>query len=614
MLQGLEYILKLQDQLSPAFMKAVGVADSAAARIQADMNKVTGSTNSFKYSINDLKSRLDSLNATRLSTHLPDVFKTATREAQKLERQIERIEGKGKNGPGGMSIGGLLGGAALLAGGGASFNTGVQQQSIARAINFTTGGNGAEAMSHLKSQSNLLGLDEAAMQQGFKTLSGGLRGLNFDLKEQQQIMGGVNKGIATFGLQGEESKRVYLALGQIASKGTVQAEELRGQIGEVVPGAFSIAAKAMGVTEQQLNKMMDTGNLMSKDFLPKFAMQMEKEFGQSAIDASSGAAANMNRFKNVLLQVKTVVGEELLPPIISVFSAIGKGIEWIVQHKDFMFPIITAIGSLILITQGWAAAQQFVNTVMKLNPIILIISLIIGLIYWIYNIIKANKNWGESLKAIWEITKSVFGLLWVPVKMFWEDLSYWFQKAWFTIKDWGETVWQYMKNLWTGIKTFFTDGWDAAKAAVNAPIETEASKQLMALEKEHGATKTAQAKELVGHIKNISDNYTKIDFSVNKGEAVKAGGVNAIGANADGKMQGLGSGIGSKISDAAKSKADGVNSGGQRNITININKQVGAEQIHVMSGADAANNIESLVREAMRRMLLSLNGNAVANA
>lgn len=596
-------------------MRAAGVADNAAARIQADMNRVTGSTNSFKYSLNDLKSRLDSLNATRMSTHIPDVFRSATREAQRLERQIERIESKGRSGGGGMSIGGLLGGAALLAGGGAAINTGIDQQSNARAINFTTGGNGAQAMSNIKSQSNILGLDELAMQQGFKTLSGGLRGLNFDLTQQESIMGGVNKGIATFGLQGEQSKRVYLALGQIASKGTVQAEELRGQIGEVIPGAFSIAAKAMGVTEQQLNKMMDTGNLMSKDFLPRFAMQMEKEFGQSAIEASSGAAANMNRFKNVLLAVKTTIAEELLPPFIKFIGWVREGITWVINNKDFVIPIITGIGSLILITQGWAAAQALVNTVMKLNPIILIISLIIGLISWVYRIIKANENWGVSLRAIWEITKSVFGLMYLPIKMFWEDLSYWFTKAWYTIKDWGETVWQYMKNIWSGIKAFFTDGWDAAKNAISTPIETEASKQLMQLEKEHGATKTAQAKELVGHIKNISDNYNKIDFSINSGTATKAGrGVTPLGASSSANKIGGLSAVGSGLGKAAQDKADGVNSGGQRNITIHIGKQIGAENIHVMSGVEAANNIESLVREAMRRMLLSLNGNAVANA
>ena len=43
-----------------------------------------------------------------------------------------------------------------------------------------------------------------------------------------------------------------LALAQMASKGTVQAEELRGQLGERLPGAFKIAAAAMGVTQAEL--------------------------------------------------------------------------------------------------------------------------------------------------------------------------------------------------------------------------------------------------------------------------------------------------------------------------------------------------------------------------
>ncbi|HLO37709.1 MAG TPA: tape measure protein, partial [Lacibacter sp.] len=281
---ALEFIMKLTDQLSPAMLRAASTVDSATARIQADINRATGGARTFTYSLQQLKDRLDSINRTRMSTHLPDVFRTATREAQRLERQIDRIENKGKS-SGGFGLGGLISTAAIAYGGREIINTGVQQQSISRAINFTTGGRGNDAMSYIKNESNSLGLNEGAMQTGFKTLSGGLRGLNFDLQQQQAIMSGVNKGVATFGLNGEASTRVYLALGQIASKGTVQAEELRGQIGEVVPGAFSIAARAMGKTERELNKMMETGNLMSKDFLPKFAAQMEKEFGQSAIDA-----------------------------------------------------------------------------------------------------------------------------------------------------------------------------------------------------------------------------------------------------------------------------------------------------------------------------------------
>lgn len=598
--------MKLNDQFSGAFMKAAGVADNAAVRIQRDMDKATGSSNKFKYSLNDLKAKLDSINATRMSTHVESVFNRATKEARKLEAQIDKIEGKVKSG-GSVGLGGLISSAALLYGGNDVIKTGIQQESIARAVNFTTQGQGNAAMGFIKNQSSDLGLDESAMQLGFKTLSGGLRGLNFDLKQQQDIMSGVNKGIATFGLQAEGSKRVYLALGQIASKGTVQAEELRGQIGEVIPGAFSIAAKSMGVTEQQLNKLMDKGELMSKDFLPRFAMQMEKEFGQSAIDASSGAAANMNRFSNTMLSVKTVLAKELLPPFITLMGWIRTGIEWIAEHKNFVIPLVAGIASVILVTQGWALAQSVVNTVMKANPIILVIGLIIALVVWIYEIMKANKNWGVSLKAIWEITKSVFALMAIPVKMFWEDLTYWFTKAWYTIQDWGERVWQFMKNLWAGVKAFFTDGWSAAKAAVNQTIHTEAEVKIAALEKEHGAKNKQYGNEFIAEIKSIASNYNKIDFSIAKGKGstnpLTSNGVSTQGAN-----------LSAGLSTTAKDKADNVNSGGQRSIVININKQVGAENIHVMNGAEAANNIEVLVREAMRRMLLSLNGKTVANA
>lgn len=47
-------------------------------------------------------------------------------------------------------------------------------------------------------------------------------------------------------LSKDQMDGVFLALGQMISKGKVQAEELRGQLGERLPGAFDMAAKAMG--------------------------------------------------------------------------------------------------------------------------------------------------------------------------------------------------------------------------------------------------------------------------------------------------------------------------------------------------------------------------------
>ena len=593
-------------------MKAAGVADNAAARIQNDMNKVTGSTNTFKHSLGDVKGSLDKINSTRMSTHIPESFRTATKEAEKLERQMDRIEGKGKRGPGGFGLGGILAGIGAY---------GLGQQVIGGAAEREQQRIGFGVMTgSQKTGDKLLG-DLVNMGAATPFESGDLiknaeimKAFGIETKDilpTMQMLGDVSRGHA------DKLSALSLAYSQVMSTGRLMGQDLLQMINQGF-NPLQIISQKTGISMAVLKQKMEDGQISAAMVTDAFRLATGEGgmFHNMMLKQSETMGGKWSTLVDNVKQKLIRLGEILSPIIKWVIELTNK----IIESTPTMIAIAAAIGvvatsiyGVTWATNAWAFATRVVNAVLKANPIIFVISLIIGLILWIRAVIKANENWGTSLKAIWEITKSVFGVMWVPVKMFWEDLSYWFMKAWYTIKDWGETVWQYMKNLWSGIKTFFTDGWDAAKAAVNAPIETEASKQLMALEKEHGATKTAQAKELVGHIKNIADNYNKINFSFNKAAPTK-GGVNPVGANAaGGSFAGL-SGDTGKLGDAAKGKADAVNSGGQRTIVINIAKQIGAENIHVMNGAEAANNIESLVREAMRRMLLSLNGNAVANA
>jgi tape measure domain-containing protein len=51
-----------------------------------------------------------------------------------------------------------------------------------------------------------------------------------------------------------DQRGIFKALEQMLSKGNVQAEELRGQLGERLPGAIYFSAKALGVTTRELNK------------------------------------------------------------------------------------------------------------------------------------------------------------------------------------------------------------------------------------------------------------------------------------------------------------------------------------------------------------------------
>ncbi|MGE9549919.1 tape measure protein [Erwinia amylovora] len=88
------------------------------------------------------------------------------------------------------------------------------------------------------------------------------------------------KNAATFGrirgLDAEQLKGIMTAFTQMASKGRVQAEELRGQLGDRLPGAEQMFADALGVNTQQLDKLMSNGKLLSKDVLPRVSAQMKK--------------------------------------------------------------------------------------------------------------------------------------------------------------------------------------------------------------------------------------------------------------------------------------------------------------------------------------------------
>jgi len=91
------------------------------------------------------------------------------------------------------------------------------------------------------------------------------------------------------------------------SKGQVMAEELRGQLGERLPGAFQVAARAMGVTTAELGKMLESGQVVATDFLPKFAAELRKTGGDAG-DINT-FNANLGRMKNALKDVATSIGD-----------------------------------------------------------------------------------------------------------------------------------------------------------------------------------------------------------------------------------------------------------------------------------------------------------------
>lgn len=207
--------------------------------------------------------------------------------------------------------------------------------SIRNAINFVQGGaeQGAETFKFLTDLSEKLGLELVSTAQAFKLFSASAQLAGISADDTKEIFESVAGATTALGLTAEDTNGVFLALSQIISKGTVSAEELRGQIGERLPGAFELAAKSMGVTTKELNKMLEQGQLLSKDFLPKFADELKKTFSGALPEAANGAQANLNRLSNAFTNFKVNVGNIFNEAIKAGFELFGDSQDELIEKS-----------------------------------------------------------------------------------------------------------------------------------------------------------------------------------------------------------------------------------------------------------------------------------------
>lgn len=131
------------------------------------------------------------------------------------------------------------------------------------------------------------------------------------LQQIRDVFVSVTEAMANLGLGAFQQERALLALQQIASKGTVSMEELRQQLGESLPGALQLAAQSMGKTVAQFSKMVENGEVLAKDLLPKFAIEVRKAFGTGGTEIDN-TVARINRFKNAVTDLRREFGEGLL--------------------------------------------------------------------------------------------------------------------------------------------------------------------------------------------------------------------------------------------------------------------------------------------------------------
>lgn len=171
-----------------------------------------------------------------------------------------------------------------------------------------------QQLDQIYNQTQAVGLQFQETAQAAKTFFAAAQGSTL-AGEANNIFNAVAKGAAALQMSTDDVNGVFLALGQMISKGKVQAEELRGQLGERLPGAFQLAAKAMGMSTAELDKFMADGKLTAEDLLPKLAQALEEKYAAAATKAANSVQGSINRmttewelFKASVLDSEAVVG------------------------------------------------------------------------------------------------------------------------------------------------------------------------------------------------------------------------------------------------------------------------------------------------------------------
>ncbi|HAX9727339.1 TPA: tape measure protein [Escherichia coli] len=155
----------------------------------------------------------------------------------------------------------------------AIMNAGLKRDSAQRAAKFVLGDKASEAEVFIRNLADKTGLNISEGLSSYAKFAAGAQG-SMSQDETQQLFGNATAMSRLMGLSNDELNGILKAFEQMASKGKIQAEELRGQLGDRMAGAFKLFAEALGMTATELDAAMKNGKVLSADTLPKVAKQM----------------------------------------------------------------------------------------------------------------------------------------------------------------------------------------------------------------------------------------------------------------------------------------------------------------------------------------------------
>ena len=389
---------------SPDYKKAMAdAAAKAAGQAKSGGGVAIPAELKFQpYSLAYYESKLKALSAqARLIAPESKKWKELNTDILKAERGIERIQKRQKLGPTAGQRAGAAGGAFLYGGGmggglGSAFggiagglaggvpgafagaaigqvvdNLGqslaaitsqtskVQQLQRGLALASIDAKDFAQAQAAVADTSARLFIPIEQVTKSFAQLRVNTKQYGLSVEETKQILEGTILAVSSVGGSADDVDGAMRAVVQILSKGSVQAEELRGQLGERFPGAVVKFAQANKLSFEELQKGLQQGKIGIKEFVT-FAKQNYEDYAAFSETLATAPEFAGRRLQIALEQVGIAIG--------SLFTDAGADIQntltntlnaitsFVKNNEAELQTIASGLASLVKLTEQAGAA------------------------------------------------------------------------------------------------------------------------------------------------------------------------------------------------------------------------------------------------------------------
>jgi tape measure domain-containing protein len=167
------------------------------------------------------------------------------------------------------------------------------------------------------------------------------------MSQQKALFDAFAKSSATLHLSTENSNRALLALEQMFAKGKIQAQELRLQLGQAIPGAaarFQQAVlemtKGTDLQGKSFDQLLQNGDLYTAKFLPALVQALQ-ESSRGWEDASESLNAQLNRLSSNWFKLKTEVSNGLFN------DAATQGIKFLANNLEHLVDVAGIAGGVL---------------------------------------------------------------------------------------------------------------------------------------------------------------------------------------------------------------------------------------------------------------------------